>query len=323
RGHRPVETPAGTRHLGLRQRRARADSVERRPRRRISAHSVSDRRLTRATAVPRRQLARRTGSDEQPDNLLRRRHAELFFSRRRRRRLAPCCFSSNSITWRAHDVHHPVLLFRVSRASSFEDGAMNIANDTDLKYSDGIAAARTMIAVEGNHAALQHRLPRGWQLAPYAGDDLRGSSLQGANLLIPFHEVYAIRTHDGHTAGLPQVSYIAFVSQARHLATGRLAHIHWLTYTEDPSAVPGKYRDGKLAAIKRSQTFTKERRGETDVRETFSAVAESGAVNLSLAYAQGGMVMWATADTPNLPLYAAADPTILRSYQEDQVLNVV
>jgi hypothetical protein len=35
------------------------------------------------------------------------------------------------------------------------------------------------------------------------------------------------------------------------------------------------------------------------------------------------MLVWATADKPNLPLYAAEDPTILRSYQEDQVLDVV
>jgi hypothetical protein len=44
----------------------------------------------------------------------------------------------------------------------------------DLRYSDGIAAARTMLAVEGNAAALQRRLPNGWELASYAGDDLRG-----------------------------------------------------------------------------------------------------------------------------------------------------
>jgi hypothetical protein len=67
----------------------------------------------------------------------------------------------------------------------------------DLHYSDGIAAARTMIAVEGNAAALQGRLPTGWELVPYAGDDLRGTSLRGANMLIPFHEVYAVRSKEG------------------------------------------------------------------------------------------------------------------------------
>jgi hypothetical protein len=191
-------------------------------------------------------------------------------------------------------------------------------------YSDGIAAARTVLALQADASALQRRLPSGWWLEPYAGNDIRGTSLRDANVLIPFHEVFAVRTHDGSVHGLPQVSYIAFVSQARDDASGELGHVHWFTYTEDPDAVPGKYRDGTLAAITRSQTFTKERRGETQVRETFSAVADGGEVHLSLAYAQGGdWLLWATADEPNLPLYAARDPSIVRVYQEDQVLNVV
>jgi hypothetical protein len=195
---------------------------------------------------------------------------------------------------------------------------------TNLRYSDGIAAARTMIALQGNASAIQRRLPTGWELTPYAGDDLRGSSLRDANMLVPFHEVYAVRTRDGQLAGLPQVSYIAFVSQAREQATGELAHFHWFTYTEDPASVPGKYDDGALARITRSQTFNKERRGETQVRETFAAVEDHGEVHLTLAYEQGGdLVIWATPDKPNLPLRAARNPEIVRWYQEDQVMNVV
>jgi len=133
----------------------------------------------------------------------------------------------------------------------------------DLHYSDGIAAARTTLALRANPRALQRRLPSGWELAPYEGDDLRGTYLRGANMLVPFHEVYAVRTHQGQPAGLPQASYTAFVSQARNQATGVLGHLHWSTYTEDPAAVPGKYGDGTLATIARSQTFTKRRRGET------------------------------------------------------------
>jgi hypothetical protein len=193
----------------------------------------------------------------------------------------------------------------------------------DLRYSDGIAAARTTLALAANPAALQRRLPDGWELAPYAGQDLRGRALRGANLLVPFHEVYATRTHDGQPAGLPQVSYIAFVSQARHQATGTLGHLHWCTYTEDPASVPGRYGDGRLALISRSQTFTKTQRGQTQVRERFSAVADGGQVGLSLAYRQGGMVLWVTAEQPDLPLYAAKDPRVVRWYQEDQVLDVV
>jgi hypothetical protein len=195
---------------------------------------------------------------------------------------------------------------------------------TDLSYSDGIAAARTMIVLEANSSALQRRLPTGWELAPYSGDDLRGTSLRGANLLVPFHEVYAVKSGEAQVAGLPQLSYVPFVSQAREQTTGELAHMHWRTYTEDPAGVPGKYEDGALAQITRSQSFSKERRGETHVRETFSAVAERGEVNLSLAYEQGGdLVIWASPDKPNLPLRAAKNPRIVRWYQEDQVMNVV
>ena len=194
----------------------------------------------------------------------------------------------------------------------------------DLHYSDGIAATRTTLALEANAAALQRRLPDGWELAPYEGDDLRGTALRGANLLVPFHEVYAVRTHHGQpAAGLAQLSYVAFVSQARHQATGELGHLHWFTYTEDPAGVPGKYRDATLADITRSQSFTKTQRGQTQVRESFSAEADSGQVRLSLAYRQGGMVVWVTAEQPNLPLYAARDPKVVRWYQEDQVLDVV
>jgi len=111
-------------------------------------------------------------------------------------------------------------------------------------------------------------------------------------MLAPFHEVYAVRGQDGRPpAGLAQLSCIAFVSQARHQATGELGHLHWFTYTEDPftytedpAGVPGKYGDAALAGITRSQTVTKAHRGQTQVRESFSAVAEGGQVRLSLAY---------------------------------------
>src|SRR5262249_4511488 len=136
------------------------------------------------------------------------------------------------------------------------------ADVTDLRYSDGIAAARTMVALEANASAPQRRHPSGWKLFPYTGDDRRGTSLRSATLLVPFHEVYAVRSHDGQLVGLPQVSYVAFVSQAREQTTGQLAHMHWLTYTEDPAGVPGKYGDAALVDITRLQTFSKERRGQ-------------------------------------------------------------
>jgi hypothetical protein len=87
---------------------------------------------------------------------------------------------------------------------------------SDLKYSDGIAAARTMIALEGSAATLQQRLPSGWEVAP--GTTCAEPRCETQNMLVPFHEVYAVRTYDERLVGLPQVSYIAFVSRVAVLA---------------------------------------------------------------------------------------------------------
>jgi hypothetical protein len=56
-----------------------------------------------------------------------------------------------------------------------------------LRYSDGIAGARTLIALEGNATALQHRFPNCLELAPYAGDDLRGNRSE-APMLMPLEK---------------------------------------------------------------------------------------------------------------------------------------
>jgi len=105
----------------------------------------------------------------------------------------------------------------------------------------------------------------GWELAPYAGDDLRGRCLRDANTLVPIHEVFAVRSHGAPSTDVQQVSYVVFVSQARLHSTGAPGHFHWLSYPEDSAGVFGKYRDAKLARTSRSQTFTREHRGETRV----------------------------------------------------------
>jgi hypothetical protein len=101
--------------------------------------------------------------------------------------------------------------------STVNSQAMVVTSDSgvELRYSDGIAAARTLIALAGNATALQRRLPSGWMVAPYSGDDLRGKSFRGANMLVPFHEVYAVDTHAGIR--------VVFLNQATSLSCLRRA----------------------------------------------------------------------------------------------------
>lgn len=194
-----------------------------------------------------------------------------------------------------------------------------------LKYSDSIAASRTTIALTGNPAALQCRLPLGWTLAPYEGDDLRGTSLRGANVLVPFLEVFATKGAFDPQLRARQFTAIEFISQARNSATGELGHIHWASWTEDTQGVPGKYGDGRLATITRSQRLTKKNRCTTIVEELFAASTDEGdEVRLALAYEQGGMVIWGGADEPHLlQMRAAMNPSLERWYKEDHAQNFV
>lgn len=61
-----------------------------------------------------------------------------------------------------------------------EKTRMNEESGLDLKYSDGIAAARTMLALKADAVALQRRLPDGWELVDLgpSGRECRGLGVE-------------------------------------------------------------------------------------------------------------------------------------------------
>jgi hypothetical protein len=128
-----------------------------------------------------------------------------------------------------------------------------------LVFSDGIAASRTMLAVQANAASLQERLGR----VLGVGDDIRGTSVRDANVLILFHEVFGARAQDGPPRGLPQVSYITLVSRP-----GTATPVSSVTSTGSPTP---KSRRRCLAGTTAPfwpksaghRPWTKHRRGET------------------------------------------------------------
>jgi len=72
----------------------------------------------------------------------------------------------------------------------------------NLTYSDGIAASLTTIALQANAAAIQARLRIGWELTPFGGDDVRGRIIHGANVLVVFHEIFAVKSQGANEVGL-------------------------------------------------------------------------------------------------------------------------
>jgi len=64
--------------------------------------------------------------------------------------------------------------------------------------------------------------------------------------------------------------------------------------------------------------------GATGLRYSDGSAASRTVIVLqgNAAALQHRLPVWSTADTPNLPLYSAADPSIVCCYQEDQVFNI-
>jgi hypothetical protein len=129
----------------------------------------------------------------------------------------------------------------------------------DLHHADGIAAARTTLALHANPAALQRRLPPAGNWPPTPARTCAAPRCAAPTCWSPSTRSTPPGTErpSRRPAGRAgPVKLHRLVSQARHQATGTLGHLHWWTYTEDPTGVPGKYRDARPAEITRSQTFT-------------------------------------------------------------------
>jgi hypothetical protein len=77
---------------------------------------------------------------------------------------------------RAHDLQ---------RQNRIAEAVLELRRNVDLTYSDRIAAARTMIALGDNANRTPSPAPGRLGISALRPDDLRGSSLKGANMLVP------------------------------------------------------------------------------------------------------------------------------------------
>ncbi len=98
--------------------------------------------------------------------------------------------------------------------------------------------------------------------------------------------------------------------------------IHFRIFTGNPQSVPGRFKDALAAAVAREH-WVRGTGTDTTVFEGFTITSDSGGeVKLQLEY-QRGTLLRLKADRPNFPVWAAADPAILRIYQEDGLMDTV
>ena len=173
---------------------------------------------------------------------------------------------------------------------------------------------KIQVRLEAPSPALQRRLPAPWQPSP-----IPDGPHAGANLALIFSDVLLKQDADGQPAPDATNRYLAFLVPAVHPQTGEAATFIFRIYTAHPESVPGRYRNALPAAIFREQTLRTEGLQALCAERYELHEAAGGTVALQLEYtkARPSRVVWPTT------LRSAADPSIVRLYRSEALLDVV
>lgn len=179
---------------------------------------------------------------------------------------------------------------------------------------DSTIATQTVLRFQVKVGNLQSRLPAPWQ-----ANAIFGGASRGANLAVIFNDVLLNQDARGHAAADALSRYVGFAIPARHPETGEEVGFNFRILTGQPQAVPGKYKTSRLVAVLR-ELYLKGVNGDTTVTEHFRfRDPAGGSVELQLQYRRGVP----TRVTSQGPVRSAVDPTILRIYRVDQLVDVV
>lgn len=186
---------------------------------------------------------------------------------------------------------------------------------------DTAVGTRLLLGFIAEAAAVQRRLPPSWQIAPLAAFSAVGLPEEHQpNLLLAFHHLLLDQDAQGRALTDFGSRFLVFDIPARHPDSGEAGLVHFHMFTG--GAIPGRYRDAQPAQVTHDYHLVEES-ASTSSREAYQVHPEAGGlIEVQLAY-QRGPLRRQTASSPNFPLWAAADPTIVRVYQEDSVLELL
>ncbi len=186
---------------------------------------------------------------------------------------------------------------------------------------DAAVGTRLLLNFIVSPHALQQRLRSPWQLAPLPAFSALGLQAQyQPNLLLTFHHLLLDQDAQGRVLTDSGFRFVVFGIPAANLDTGEQGLVHFRMFTG--GAIPGRYRDALPARVKHEYHLVEES-ASTSIREAYQVHPEAGGmIELQVTYQRGPLVRQ-IAEHPNFPLWAAADPRILRVYQEDSVLEML
>lgn len=194
-------------------------------------------------------------------------------------------------------------------------------NYQNYSLVDTAVGTRLLLGFIVNPAAIQRRLPPNWQIAPLpAFEAMRLPEEYRPNLLLAFHHLLLDQNTQGQTLHNSGSRFLVFDIPARHPETGERGLAHFLMFTG--GAIPGRFRDALPARVTHDYHL-REESASTIINEVYQVDAEAeGTIEIRATYHRGALLRQ-TALTPNFPLWAAVDPSIVRVYQEDSVTEML
>lgn len=174
---------------------------------------------------------------------------------------------------------------------------------------------RVVLAFLVDQQALQRWLPAPWQV-----DAVATGPSEGANLLVTFIDRLLNQTGDGTPAAEATTRLVTLSVPARHGRTGETALFDIREFNASPQGVPGPYKTGVLATIRREASLHAVDVAPGTGRERWE-VKESGGggIELRLEYQRGVP----SRTRSEIKLHSAADPTFFRIYRPDVGTDVV
>ncbi len=186
---------------------------------------------------------------------------------------------------------------------------------------DTAVGTRLLLGFIADPVAVQRRLPLRWRIAPLPAFEAMGLPEEyQPNLLLAFHHLLLDQDAQGQALSDSGSRFLVFDIPARHPDTGEHGLVHFQMFTG--GAIPGRFRDALPAQVTHDYHL-REEPASTSISEAYQVYSEAeGTIEVRATY-QRGFLLRQTAVSPNFPLWAAVDPTIVRVYQEDNVTELL
>jgi hypothetical protein len=178
------------------------------------------------------------------------------------------------------------------------------------------AYSRLMLMFRVDHAALQARLPKPWEVAPIAE-----RIWKDVNLAVGFCDVIMIQDAAGNPAPIPSNRYIPFNGPARNPVTGEVANMWYSILAVHPEALVGWGQAPHNPALTATFLTAVTAEGDdlkTTVTERFDVrVATGGRIDLEVEYQRGVP----KPRTWQSDIRSPANPSYVLHYKTDELLD--